>query len=150
RSEVDIVQAVGRAIRLADDKSVGTIVIPVFIDTETDADTALKDSSFKTVWDVIKALRAHDEELGEQIDSFRRDVGRKGGTARIPDKVHLDVSTAVGADFAAAFDVRLVEKTSARWEFWYGLLERYAAEHGTAWVPVDFAVDGYALGQWAS
>ena len=47
RSEVGIVQAVGRAIRLAEDKTVGTIVIPVFIDTETDADTALKDSSFK-------------------------------------------------------------------------------------------------------
>ena len=66
-SEVGIVQAVGRAIRLAEDKTVGTIVIPVFIDTETDADTALKDSSFKKVWDVIKALRAHDEELSEQI-----------------------------------------------------------------------------------
>ena len=34
RSEVDIVQAVGRAIRLAPDKTVGTIVIPVFIDTD--------------------------------------------------------------------------------------------------------------------
>ncbi|KIQ17441.1 hypothetical protein ASG56_06575 [Rhodococcus sp. Leaf7] len=32
-SEVDIVQAVGRAIRLAESKTVGTIVIPVFIDT---------------------------------------------------------------------------------------------------------------------
>src|SRR5262249_20303025 len=44
RSEVDIVQAVGRAIRLAADKTVGTIVIPVFIDTETDPETALEDS----------------------------------------------------------------------------------------------------------
>ncbi|MGV7633065.1 Helicase associated domain protein [Mycobacterium kansasii] len=149
-SEVDIVQAVGRAIRLADDKTVGTIVIPVFIDTETDADTALKDSSFKTVWDVIQALRAHDEELGEQIDSLRRELGRKGGGTRLPDKIHLDVSTAVGADFAAAFDVRLVEKTSARWEFWYGLLEKYTAEHGTAWVPVDYVTGGYPLGRWAS
>ena len=33
RSEVDIVQAVGRAIRLAPDKTVGTIVIPVFMST---------------------------------------------------------------------------------------------------------------------
>ncbi|MGO9747678.1 MAG: Helicase associated domain protein [Mycobacterium sp.] len=148
-SEVGIVQAVGRAIRLAEDKTVGTIVIPVFINTETDAATALEDSSFKNVWDVIKALRAHDEELSEQIDSFRRELGRTGG-ARIPDKIHLDVSTAVGADFAAAFDVRLVEKTSARWEFWYGLLEKYTAEHETAWVPVEYVTDGYALGRWAS
>jgi len=149
RSEVDIVQAVGRAIRLADDKAVGTIVIPVFIDTETNVDAALKDSSFRKVWDVIKALRAHDEELGEQIDAYRRELGRNGGRARIPDKIHLDVSIAVGADFAAAFDVRLVEKTSARWEFWYGLLEKYTAEYETAWVPVDYVTDGRPLGQWA-
>src|SRR5271170_7815188 len=61
RSEVDIVQAVGRAIRKSEDKNVGTIVIPVFIDTNTDPDTALDDSVFKPVWDVIKALRSHDD-----------------------------------------------------------------------------------------
>ena len=30
----------------------------------TDPEIALDDSAFKPVWDVIKALRAHDEELG--------------------------------------------------------------------------------------
>lgn len=149
-SEVDIVQAVGRAIRLADDKTVGTIVIPVFIDTETDPETALNDSSFKSVWRVIKALRAHDEELAEQIDTFRRELGRKGGRVRIPDKIHLDVARSVGKAFTDAFDVRLVEKTSARWEFWFGLLEQYADDNGTARVPVDYVMDGYPLGQWAS
>ena len=77
RSEVDIVQAVGRAIRLADEKTVGTIVIPVFIDTDEDPEIALDDSAFKPVWDVIKALRAHDEELGEQLDELRQWVGRE-------------------------------------------------------------------------
>jgi len=149
-SEVDIVQAVGRAIRLADDKTVGTIVIPVFVDTETDPDTALNDSSFKSVWRVIKALRAHDEELAEQIDTFRRELGRNGGRVRIPDKIHLDVARSVGKAFTDAFDVRLVEKTSARWEFWFGLLEQYADDNGTARVPVDYVMDGYPLGQWAS
>ncbi|MFI9536792.1 Helicase associated domain protein [Nocardia fusca] len=150
RSEVDIVQAVGRAIRLAEDKTVGTIVIPVFIDTETDPEKALNDSSFKPVWDVINALRAHDEELAEQIDTIRFELGRKGGRAKIPDKIHFDVSPRVSANFVRAFDVRLVEKTSARWEFWYGLLARYAAANGAAQVPVDFVVEGFALGQWAS
>ena len=104
----------------------------------------------RTVWDVIKALRAHDEELGEQIDSFRRELGRKGGRARIPDKIHLDVSAAAGADFAAAFNVRLVEKTSARWEFWFGLLEEYAAEHGQACPPIIFSVGDNRLGVWVA
>ena len=80
RSEVDIVQAVGRAIRLAPDKTVGTIVIPVFIDTDEDPEIALDDSAFKPVWDVIKALRSHDDELGEQLDELRRQLGRRGRT----------------------------------------------------------------------
>ena len=89
RSEVDIVQAVGRAIRLASDKTVGTIVIPVFIDTDDDPAIALDDSAFKPVWDVIMALRSHDDQLGEQLDELRRQLGRLGRRPRLPGKIHL-------------------------------------------------------------
>ena len=41
RSQIDIVQAVGRAIRKAPAKTIGTIVIPVFIDESEDADHVL-------------------------------------------------------------------------------------------------------------
>jgi len=124
RSEVDIVQAVGRAIRLAAEKTVGTIVIPVFIDTDEDPEIALDDSAFKPVWDVIKALRSHDDELGEELDVFRRQLGRQGGRPTPPGKIHLDLPERVGVDFARAFDVRLVEQTTASWEFWFGMLEQ--------------------------
>ena len=91
RSEVDIVQAVGRAIRLAADKTVGTIVIPVFIDTDEDPEIALDDSAFKPVWDVIKALRSHDDELGEQLDELRRQLAGRARRPRLPGKIHLDL-----------------------------------------------------------
>ena len=82
RSEVDIVQAVGRAIRHAPDKNIGTMVIPVFIDTDDRPEVALDDSAFKPVWDVIKALRAHDEDSARQLDELRRQLGRQGGRPR--------------------------------------------------------------------
>ena len=88
RSEVDIVQAVGRAIRQADDKTVGTIVIPVFIDTDEDPQIALDSSAFKPVWDVIKALRSHDDELGEELDELRRQLGA-GRTGKAPGQDSL-------------------------------------------------------------
>ena len=144
RSEVDIVQAVGRAIRKSDNKTVGTIVIPVFIDTDEDAETALDSSVFKPVWDVIKALRAHDTELGEQLDELRRQMGRKGGKPRLPGKIHVDVPASVSRDFVDAFKVHLVDSTTAPWEFWYGLLEKYVAEHGHARVPRSVP----RLGSW--
>ncbi|MCT7369603.1 DEAD/DEAH box helicase [Mycolicibacterium llatzerense] len=148
RSEVDIVQAVGRAIRKADGKTLGTIVIPVFIDTDTDPEVALNDSSFKPVWDVIKALRAHDELLGEQIDELRREMGQTGGAPKLPEKIHLDLPMTVKPDFSDAFDIRLVERTSQSWEFWFGLLEHYLDETGSAQVHKDEVVDGYRLGGW--
>jgi superfamily II DNA or RNA helicase len=148
RAEVDIVQAVGRAIRRSKDKTIGTVVIPVFIDTETDAEIALNSSVFKPVWDVIKALRAHDEELGKQLDELRRHLGRSGGRARLPGKIHFDPPARVGSDFARAFFVRLVEQTTASWEFWFGLLEQFVERDGHARVPQPHTVDGYRLGAW--
>jgi superfamily II DNA or RNA helicase len=150
RSEVDIVQAVGRAIRKSEDKTVGTIVIPVFIDTDQNPEIALDDSAFKPVWDVIKALRSHDEDLGEQLDELRRALGRRGGRIKLPTKIHFDIPTKVGADFAAAFDVRLVEHTTVTWEFTYGALQRYAEQRGHARVPVGHVENGVALGRWVN
>ncbi|WP_132471894.1 DEAD/DEAH box helicase [Rhodococcus sp. SMB37] len=150
RSEVDIVQAVGRAIRLAPDKTIGTIVIPVFVDADEDPAVALDSSTFKPVWDVIKALRAHDSQLGEHLDELRRQLGRRGGQPQLPSKLHLDLPETVGADFARAFDVRLVEQTTAPWEFWFGLLEEFVKDHGHVRVPHSYIVDGYRLGTWVS
>jgi hypothetical protein len=150
QSEVDIVQAVGRAIRKADDKTVGTIVIPVFIDTETDAEKALDSSVFKPVWDVLKALRAHDEELGRQLDALRRELGKTGGRPRLPDKIHHDLPARVGVDFVRAFEVRLVKETTASWEFWFGLLERFVELNGHARTTDSYTVDGYRLGSWVN
>jgi predicted helicase len=86
RSTIDIVQALGRAIRKSRDKKVGTIVLPVFLSADEDPDQVLDESSFKHVWDVLKALRAHDEALGEELDELRRRLGaggrRPGGRAR--------------------------------------------------------------------
>ncbi len=151
RSEVDIVQAVGRAIRKADNKTVGTIVIPVFIGSEEDAGVALDDSAFKPVWDVIRALRAHDADLAEQLDSLRRELGKGASSVTIPPKIHLDLPAYIGAAFASAFEVRLVEQTTAVWEFWFGLLVAYVEAHGNARVPPRYSTpDGFKLGNWCT
>lgn len=149
-STIDIIQALGRAIRKAPDKKVGTIVLPVFVPTDADADVALDDSSFRHVWDVLKALRAHDASLGEELDELRRRLGARQGQLRRPAKIHLDVPTAVGQLFARAFDVRLVELTTASWEFWFGLLQRYVEREGHPEVPADHTEDGFRLGQWVN
>ena len=151
RSTIDIVQAVGRAIRKAPDKRVGTIVLPVFI-ADDDPDRALNDSTFKSVWDVLKALRAHDENLGKELDELRRALGRQASPPPRPGKIKLDIPAArVGEAFAEAFNTRLVEQTSATWEFWFGVLLAYVSRTGDSRVPTHYiGASGYKLGQWVA
>jgi superfamily II DNA or RNA helicase len=148
-STIDIIQALGRAIRKSPDKKVGTIVLPVFLSTTTDADKALSDSSFRHVWDVLKSLRAHDETLGEELDELRQRLGASRKRIQRPTKIHLDVPTSVGRSFVRAFDARLVERTTTSWQFWFGLLLRYVGREGHAHVLQSYIDgDGHRLGAW--
>src|SRR5262249_53942057 len=123
-----IIQAVGRAIRKAPDKKIGTIILPVFIQANDDPEQALEDSAFKPVWDVIRALRSHDEELAENLDTLRRTMGRRtGASVTLPAKLKVLLPTSVGVAFTDAFEARVVEQATARWEYWYGLLEAFVA-----------------------
>lgn len=69
-SVVDVVQAVGRAIRKAEGKSYGYVILPVVLteDELQSIDSALKSKKFNVIWEALKALRSHDERL---IDSAR-------------------------------------------------------------------------------
>ena len=148
RSEVDIVQAVGRAIRLAEHKTVGTIVIPVFIEASGDPDTALDDSAFKPVWDVIKALRAHDDELGEQLDELRHDWGEGEADSGSPRRSILIFPAHVDSDFIDAFDVHLVDQTTASGSSGLDCFNDSLSGGPRERVPRAYLDDGYQLGRW--
>jgi hypothetical protein len=127
-------------------------VLPVFVSDDEDPEKVLEDSSFQPVWDVLKAMRAHDEDLAETIDDLRRSLGRDpSARVRRPEKISLDLPAKVGEEFARAFDVRLVEQTTASWQFVFGLLARYVEREGSARVPARFVTgDGWRLGAWVN
>ncbi|MDC3080655.1 helicase-related protein, partial [Rhodospirillaceae bacterium] len=110
-SEIDIVQAVGRAIRLSSAKDVGTIIIPVFIRDYEDPDEVLDGSVFKKVWAVVNALRSHDEGLGIELDNLRKALGKKGSIGKSV-KIHFDLPTQISIAFEKALSVRLIESTT--------------------------------------
>ena len=63
-SAVDVTQAVGRAIRLSEGKNHGRIVIPVVMapgSNDTLAERIMEAEGFKTVLEVVRALRSHDD-----------------------------------------------------------------------------------------
>lgn len=75
-SIVDIVQSVGRVMRKAEGKKYGYIILPVCMPSKNVADYNSyieSDPQFRSIWKVIKALRAHDESLVDEAE-FRRKV----------------------------------------------------------------------------
>ena len=150
-SQVDIIQAVGRAIRLSQEKTVGTIFLPVFIQEGDDAESSIQSSNFKPVWNVLNALKSHDDVLSVELDQLRTNLGRKhfqGKIAGIP-KVVLDLPKTVDKSFADSLKTVLVEQTTASWNFWFGLLEEYFEKEGHANIPQKYKTkDGQKLGVW--
>ena len=49
-SQVDIIQAVGRAIRLSEDKRCGYIILPVYLGQDGNLEEEIDYSNFRTIW----------------------------------------------------------------------------------------------------
>ena len=151
-SEIDIIQSVGRAIRLSENKTTGTIVIPVFIEQTDDAEAALEASEFKPIWDVLEALKSHDDRLSDELDQLRIELGAKRrrsvGESDLT-KIVFDLPTSVNEGFAQSLRAYVVAQTTESWMFWYGLLEAFVKEHGYCRVPRNYKTEnGYRLGFW--
>lgn len=155
-SQVNIIQAVGRAIRKVRGAQVqkkGTIVLPVFIEDGDDPEAAIEASNFKPVWEVLKALKAHDETLDQALSQYRTDMAKDvhKRNDELSDNIIFDLPLDIDPEFSAALRTVLVEATTSSWDYWYGLLEAYVAEAGDALVSKDYVtVDHKKLGSWVS
>ena len=132
KSEVDIVQAVGRAIRKSE-KSKGTIIIPVYLGKLEDIESEILASKFSNVWNVVSALKSHDDELMEQIDNLRISLGEK--TLNSSDfkglKINFDLpKERIDNKFFDSINTLMIENTSQFWMQRYGELKKYIKENG--------------------
>ena len=105
KSQIDIVQSVGRVMRNfrrgeEGGKKYGYIVLPVALRPGEDIGEALEESDrFKEVWNVLCALRSHDENFNAQVnairlnmaDSSKINVGGTGDQRRVPKDTVVDV-----------------------------------------------------------
>ena len=142
-SQVDVVQSVGRVMRKAEGKSYGYIILPIVVPAGEEPEKALNDNAkYKVVWQVLRALRAHDERFEAKIESFdlnrtKKDDqvqvigvkdfspnGEGGGTGQLP----LDF-TPLGDEWREAVYAKLLQKVGEReyWENWASSVADVAA-----------------------
>ncbi|MDE0510345.1 MAG: DEAD/DEAH box helicase family protein [Gammaproteobacteria bacterium] len=71
RSQVDVVQSVGRVMRKAEGKDYGYIILPICVDADSAPEDALnKNEKYQVVWRVLQALRAHDNRFNAEINKI--------------------------------------------------------------------------------
>lgn len=89
-SIVDIIQSVGRVMRRAEGKQYGYIILPIGIPAGMQPEEALNDNKrYKIVWDVLQALRAHDDRFNNTINKI--DLNK-----RKPDNIQFIGVTGTG------------------------------------------------------
>ncbi|MFJ3505751.1 Helicase associated domain protein, partial [Streptomyces sp. NPDC090135] len=170
-SQVEIVQNIGRALRLNKDGStkVARIIVPVFLEPGEDPTDMVASASFKPLVAVLQGLRSHDERLVEQLASraltsgkrkvhVRRDedgriVGAGGaGEDQEDDDTQAAAEAALlhfssprdAATIAAFLRTRVYRPESLVWLEGYQALLRWRAENeitGVYAVPYDVEVE---------
>ena len=71
KSPIDVVQAVGRAMRITEGKEIGYIICPIVIPANADPEQWLSASNKEEGWQelgqILLALRAHDQRIEEKL-----------------------------------------------------------------------------------
>ena len=138
KSKVEIVKAVGQVMRKAPDKKYGYIIVPVVIPSEASPEEILSESAdFKTVWDVLNALRAHDNRVDIFIEEIKLHGGKRSEKLIGRDK-HIIIDAVQNVQLRLQFEelqgaiyARMVERVGNRryWEQWAADIAQIAERH---------------------
>jgi len=148
RSPVDVVQSVGRALRRSDTTGdIATVIVPIVIPDSGEQVGELEAGEFATLWHVIRALRAHDEQFGAALD--RRRARYPVGDPELPEKITVVLPP--GTSQKVIRQLRLLtvrQTTSPFWEY-LAALRAFRNDHGHPHVPSrHHTADGLDLGRW--
>jgi superfamily II DNA or RNA helicase len=154
KSKVDIIQAIGRAMRKPSGgaKEFGYVVVPILLapHTANDVESACRKTDWEDIVDVLAALRDHDARLEEHIRD--QQVAMGGGRVFDPKAFseHLQIiGPAISLEtlqrhISAVITARLGES----WDLRFGQMQAFKAKEGHCNVPQRKPYT--ALGHWAS
>ena len=152
KSVVDVVQSVGRVMRLAQGKKYGYIILPVVVPAGVEPEKALDgQKNFQVVWEVLQALRAHDERFDAMVNKVELNTKRddkidvigvgfpsddgEGSTESSASSAQgsLDLRLSQMDELRNAIYARMVKKVGSRtyWDQWAKDIAAIAGAHIT-------------------
>ena len=154
-SVTDIVQAVGRPLRLSGEADTAAIIVPAVLPDDDSEAEGGGVGRWENVVQVVRALSAHDDRLAASLAAARASRparSRDGGPEpALPPGIVVQAPPGTAARVLDALRVRIINGATSPWHEWHALLRQYQQEHGHADVPQDYrAPAGQLLGQWLS
>ena len=158
KSQVDIVQAVGRAMRRPMGKSkktTGYIILPVYLTKNElkDPETAVEGSAFEPVLQVLRALKDHDPFMAKFMAKILVAKGKQPHQRGIGIDEILEVSVSDALDKVLAR--RLLEAVQLRaldvsngWIRGVTFLEQFVSDGGRTDCGKDTEYRGFKIGWW--
>ncbi len=161
KSQVDIVQAVGRAMRKPMGKSkktTGYIILPVYLTKKElkDPETAVEGSAFEPVLQVLRALKDHDPFMARFMAKILVAKGKKphqkaSGIGEILEvSIGDELDKVLAKRIMEAVQLRVVKVSTRSFEYWFELLLKYKEEHGDTIVAFGDEFYGAQLGSWVA
>ncbi|WP_273758153.1 type ISP restriction/modification enzyme [Bartonella sp. AU55XJBT] len=98
KSQIDVVQAVGRVMRRSEGKKMGYVILPIGVPFDTPAEQALNNNDkYRVVWQILNALRAHDDRFDATINkaSLGQDISNVIEIIGVTKSTELQAVTAV-------------------------------------------------------
>ncbi|MFF0451097.1 Helicase associated domain protein [Streptomyces sp. NPDC004609] len=157
-SAIDIVQAVGRALRMQPGEGkVASLVVPVFLGPGEQPDEMLVSRAYGELVKVLTALRAHDAQAVEQLaapqvaggESAGGVVEGAGGVSKAAAELLSFSRPRDPAQLAAFISLRVLQPETQFWRRGLAAALAYRSDCGDLAVPYEYRTgDGFALGVW--
>lgn len=152
KSEIDVVQAVGRVMRKSEGKDYGYIILPIARAAGVTPQQTLSESSYNAVWQVINAIIAHDDRFEAKVNQIKlllgetesndrdqytesEDIGEHAGredeSREAERQIGMPLMISGTAEFRDAILARIVDKYSnpRYWEEWAVKIREIAVRH---------------------
>jgi superfamily II DNA or RNA helicase len=134
RSKIDIVQATGRAMRTAPGKTMGFVLVPLYVEQASGEkiEEAIERTEFDEIWQVLQSLQEQDDVLAETISRMREDYGRGKGfnDAAFRGQVYVLGSKLCLEVLRSAITTKCVETLGSTWDERFGELKAFQLQTG--------------------
>ncbi|NQY43089.1 MAG: DEAD/DEAH box helicase family protein, partial [Legionellales bacterium] len=152
KSSIDIIQAVGRAMRKYKDKTLGYVFIPLYLNSSKNEDISIATeiTGFDYAVDILNALKEYDPAFSKIIVGTMNNFGqtREFDFNKLKSKLSVIHSGKLNTEILQkVISTKIVNKISSSWDYRYGQLQFYKKNHGHCNVPRHYK-DNPELGRW--